>query len=261
MKFSSSVNFLFGELPFLERFQAAANAGFSGVEIQFLEASCSECAAAAAAADISVVLLNVDMGDLLSGGAGLSGVPGREEAFLDAVSQAISAAKEMQARYIHLGPSRVPAEQSRELCLEVFKRNLDTILESGLMKGSKAKLLIEPMNGIDMPDALFTDVSEVAELIRERCSPHVGMQFDIYHVSKNGGDVAELFANNFDVIEHVQFSDLPNRTEPGSGSLDFNEIFSTLTASGYQGWFGAEYFPSKPTLETLDWLQEARITA
>jgi len=206
-------------------------------------------------------LLNVDMGDLLSGGAGLSGVPGQEEAFLNAVTQAISAANEMQARYIHLGPSRVPAEQSREVCIEVFKRNLDALLESGLMKDSKAKLLIEPMNRIDMPDALFTDVSEVAELIRGRYSPHVGMQFDIYHVSKNGGDVAALFANNVDVIEHVQFSDLPSRTEPGSGTLDFKEIFSALTACGYQGWFGAEYFPSKPTLETLDWLQNVGISA
>jgi len=259
MKFSSSVNFLFGELPFLERFQAAANAGFSGVEIQFLEASGSECAAAAAAADISVVLLNVDMGDLLSGGAGLSGVPGQEEAFLGAVTQAVSAANEMQARYIHLGPSRVPAGQSREACIDVFKRNLDTLLESGLMKDSKAKLLIEPMNRVDMPDALFTDVSEVAKLIRERYSLHVGLQFDIYHVSKNGGDVAALFANNVDVIDHVQFSDLPNRTEPGTGTLDFKEIFSALTACGYRGWFGAEYFPSKPTLETLGWLQKVGI--
>lgn len=258
MKFSTSVNFLFRELPFAERFQAAADAGFDGVEIQLMEESAEVCAKASADANIPVVLLNVDMGDLLSGGLGLSGVPGRESQFFEAVHETVEAAHKMKARYIHLGPSRIPEGVSRAACTEVYIKNLNNIRDTKIMEGSSAKLLIEAMNKVDRPDALFTDVSEVADLIRSYYLGFVGLQFDIYQVSKNGEDAVTLFRQHADIIDHVQFSDLPNRSEPGSGELDFNKIFSEIKSCGYAEWFGAEYFPSKPSLETLDWLHSMK---
>jgi hydroxypyruvate isomerase len=255
MKFSTSINFLFNNLPFVERFQAAAKAGFGGVEIQLLEVSADECAKASLAANIPVILLNVDMGDLLKGGSGLSGVPGREDDFRDAVHKAVEAANKMKAHYIHLGPSRIPAGLSRDACKGAFIANLNAIRDSGISETSQAKFLIEPMNHIDMPDALFTDVDEVSSLIHSDYVGFVGLQFDIYHICKNGGDAVSLFRQHADLIDHIQFSDLPNRCEPGTGELDFKRIFSEISARGYQGWFGAEYFSSKPTLETLDWLK------
>ena len=256
MKFSTSINFLFREVPFLDRFQAAADAGFSGVEIQLLEADADACAARAKAADIPVVLLNVDMGDLLQGGPGLSGVPGQEERFLEAVKKAVAAANAMEASYIHLGPSKVPEGVSRADCKRVFLQNLKAIQASGVMETSTAKLLIEPMNTVDMPDALFSDFAEVAGFIQSDFLGFVGLQFDIYHVCKNGLDAPVVFAAHAGLIEHVQFSDVPSRGEPGTGTLDFESIFAALVEQGYTGWFGAEYFPQKPSLETLGWLKK-----
>ena len=254
MKVSTSINFLFREQPFFDRFQAAADAGFDGVEIQVLEGAPLTCADKAKAAGIPVVLLNVDMGDLLQGGPGLSGVPGQEAHFQDAVKQAVAAADVMGAPYIHLGPSKVPEGVERSTCKATYVSNLEAIQASGIMKSSHAKLLIEPMNNVDMPDALFTDFDEVAEVIKSGFDDFLGLQFDIYHVCKNGQDPVAVFKKHAALIDHVQFSDLPNRAEPGAGTLDFEPIITAILANGYDGYFGAEYFPQKPSLETLGWL-------
>lgn len=256
MRFSASITTMFREHPPLERAAVARAAGFEAIEIQVLEADPRELARAAAEAGVEVVLLNVAMGDFLDGGAGLSGVPGRETAFAAALDAAIDAARLMDCPMIHAGPSRVPAGVARGEALAVYEANLLVAREK--VAASGRELVIEAMNRIDAPTALLPDCATAVELIRDRFSGRIGLLFDIYHVAMNGEDVTTAFAAYREHIRHVQFSDIPGRREPGAGTLDFPALFAGLAAAGYAGWFGAEYKPTGPTAQTLGWLAPLR---
>jgi hydroxypyruvate isomerase len=262
MHFSTSISLMFREHPVEERFEAAKQAGFEGVEIQFLaEGNPGHMAGAAQAAGIEVVLINVGMGDYLVGGPGFSGVPGREAAFLEELDKALEAARLMRARFVHLGPSRIPEGVAREACLETYRANLDAALALHAERGSQATLLIEPMNRIEAPTALINDIDDGAALLRDGYAGRIGLQFDIYHVAMNGHDVLGRYRAYDDLVCHVQFSDIPGRQEPGAGTLDFPALFSGLQQAGYEGWFGAEYMPRRPTIDTLAWFERYRTSA
>ncbi|GIK50251.1 MAG: TIM barrel protein [Hyphomonadaceae bacterium] len=253
---STSVSMMFREFALLDRFMAARKAGFVGAEIQVLaEGDPQAMGGAARAAEMDVVLINVGMGDYLSGGSGLSGVPGREETFRAEMDKALSAAMALGARFIHLGPSRIPQGEDRERCLGVYRSNIDYAMGEHGRRGVGGRVLIEPMNRVETPDALINDIDTGADFIRTHYPGGLGLQFDIYHVAMNGADPVEAFARTADVTAHVQFSDMPGRQPPGDGTLDFARIFDGLERAGYKGWFGAEYMPRTPTLETLDWMQ------
>ena len=252
MRFSTSINFLFSEHPFLQRFGAAKAAGFEGVEIQLLESSAEEAAAAAREAEIEIALLNASMGDFLMGGPGLSGVPGREAEFAEAIAAAVASARTMGARHVHVGPSRTLDDETKERCLASLVSNLEVAVD--IAEAAEVTLLLEPMNRIDAPNALIQDVGEAAAFLRQYFNDRIGLQFDIYHAAQNGDDPAALFERHTDLIRHVQFSDSPGRGAPGAGAIDFDRVFGAIRDSGYTGWVGAEYLPGKPTLETLDWL-------
>jgi hydroxypyruvate isomerase len=256
LRFSTSVNFLFGELPFLERFAAASAAGLAGVEIQFIEAEPAEIRRAVDDAGVEVVLINVDMGDLMAGGPGLSGVPGREREFREAAARAAQAADILGARCVHLGPSLVPEGVSREDCLASYRSNVEAVLALDAFASGGVKPLLEPMNTVDMPNALFSDVQEAAAWLQCEFAGALGLQFDIYHVAQSGLDPLAAWHALAGQVSHVQFSDAPGRGEPGRGDIDFPAVFRAIGDSSYGGWTGAEYFPSGATLNTLGWLHD-----
>lgn len=252
MRFSTTITMLFREHDFLERFAAARAAGFRGVEIQVMEGPAKAAAEAARKAGTEIVLLNAPMGDLLQGGCGLSGVPGRESAFRDALSGAIDDAVTMGTKKLHVGPSRVPDGTPRHACIDTFLKNIADALPAASNAG--VELLVEPVNAQDMPGALFTDPFETARFIGNAFGGEVSLQFDVYHAARCGLEPAEAFLKLLPAIAHVQFSDVPGRGPPGSGTLDFAGIFETIRRSGYSGWVGAEYMTAAPTATTFAWL-------
>lgn len=189
---SCSVSMMFRELPLLARFGAARAAGFTGVEIQFIdEGDPAAMARAARDAGVEVVLINADMGDLRTGGPGLSGVPGREADFRAGFARALEASMTLGGSRIHLGPSWVPPGTSRAECLAVYRTNLAWAVEQA--KGHPATLLIEPLNLVENPTILLGDLAEAVHLIDGCRSDRVGLQFDIYHIAMNGVDVRQEF--------------------------------------------------------------------
>lgn len=259
MRFSASINFLFRELPFLARFEAARAAGFEGVEIQFLpDIEIDEVAREAHRARMEVVVLNVGMGDLFEGGPGLSGVPGREAQFASELSFALRAAECLRAHCLHVGPSRVPAGVTREDCMTTYLRNVAIAVEGCRQLRTRTQVVIEAMNRIDMPDALLSDVDAAAALIRKHFPETARLMFDIYHVAMNGADIVRHFTEHQSLVRHVQFSNVPNRHEPDRGELDIDHLIAALAAHGYDEWIGAEYRPTVATEQTLGWLQRSR---
>jgi hydroxypyruvate isomerase len=249
--FSSSVSLMWAELPVPERFAAARAAGFEAVEIQFFEEVSPVAAAAARAAEMPVLLLNVPMGDFRTGGSGLSGVPGRVGAFREAFLAAADTAAMLGAKILHLGASRIPGGVDREQCLESYRANLRFAVEHGARSG--ATLVIEPLNRVENPTILLASLDDAAELIGQ-VGGGLGIQYDLYHATLNGVDLAATFDKHRRLIRHLQFADAPGRHEPGTGSIDFLTFLGHLKARGYDGYLGAEYFPSRPTAETVDWL-------
>lgn len=253
MKWSTSISMMFREHPMAQRFQAARDAGFDGVEIQVLaEGQPAEMAAAAQAAGIEVALVNVGMGDFLAGGAGLSGVPGREAEFRAEAERTLATACLLGCRHVHVGPSRVPEGQSREACLAVLVANLEHLLPAADEAG--IRLLVEPLNRTDVPTALLGHIDEGAALIAGPLRGRVGLQFDVYHVVMNGDDPVAALQRVGEQVAHVQFSDVPGRKAPGAGTIDLARFFSALARSGYVGWAGAEYFALSDTVGTLGWM-------
>ncbi|AEG48378.1 Hydroxypyruvate isomerase [Sphingobium chlorophenolicum L-1] len=259
MKISASISMMFREVPILDRFAAAAKAGFDGVEIQVIdEGDPVEMAGAARAAGMPVVLINLPLGDLFVGGVGLSGVPGREMEFDEAAERGLRAAGILGARFVHIGPSRIPAGHGREECLESYRRNAASALDLAARLAPHAVLLAEPMNRVEMPDALFASIDEAADMVRAIGDARFGLLFDLYHIAMNGDDIARAWTSHGWLAPHVQFSDAPGRNEPGTGSIDFTAAFAFLRASGYGGWYGAEYRPAGVTVAGLEWIDGMR---
>ncbi len=253
MRLCASISFMFREHSLLDRFSAARAAGFAGVEIQRLsEGDPDEMARAASDAGVQVVLVNVSAGDYLDGGNGLSCVPGREQRFHDALQHALEAAATLGAQHVHLGPSRIPADSTREECTRTYLANVATALDRSRTAGTS--LLIEAMNRVESPTALLPDVESAAGILNTVNDVRLGLQFDIYHVAMNGEHPLDAFMRHRSWARHVQFSDVPGRHEPGTGTLDIPSILAGMQSLGYEGWYGAEYHPRSRTDESLRWM-------
>jgi hydroxypyruvate isomerase len=255
LRFCANVSWLFREVPFLERPEAARRAGFSGIEFHAAEGhTAAQIVHAARDADVSIALFNAWPGDFLEGGPGLSGVPGREAEFRLAVQQAGDFGAAIGGAGVQIGQSRVPAGVSRDECMRVFVENLR--YAAAQLAPANCRVLVEPMNPTDWPGVLVHDVTTALAAIAATRDAGIGLQFDTYHHCMSGAAVDEdtidaLFAH----IAHLQFSDAPGRHEPGTGRIAFDRVFRALERRTFPPWVAAEYRPSRPTLETLGWLK------
>ncbi|SCK27773.1 hydroxypyruvate isomerase family protein [Vogesella sp. LIG4] len=256
LKFAANLSLLFTELPLLQRFAAAAQAGFGAVEIQFpYDYPADVLAAAASAAGVEVILINVPAGDLMQGGAGLAGHPARQAEFAAVLPQALAYARALGVRMLNVLPGRLAEGVGREQALATLAANLD--LAADYFRPHGIRVLCEAINDIDMPGFLLRTADEVAEVLAACNSRDIGMQVDIYHMARMGQDIPVLLATHLPAIAHVQFADAPGRGEPGSGNLPLQQYFALLVQLGYRGWLAAEYRPTRPTAETLGWLPAA----
>ncbi|MDF3031429.1 MAG: hydroxypyruvate isomerase [Moraxellaceae bacterium] len=252
LKFSANLSMLFTERPLPERFAAARAAGFAAVEIQFpYELGPADLQRLLAENEQQLVLINVPAGDLMQGGNGNACVPGEEKNFRQAVAQAAEYAAALQVPTVNvLAGRRVPG-LSVEACEAVLGDNLQYAVAR--LRDAGATTVLEAINVFDMPRFLVHSLEDMQRFVH--AVPRLKMQFDCYHMSRMGEDVVPVLRDNLAQIGHVQFADSPGRHEPGSGRIDFRAVFATLRDSAYAGWCGAEYRPSRPTEETLAWLQ------
>lgn len=252
LRFSASINLLFQELPPADRVLAAASAGFSAIELQdFTIEKPSVIADAARSAGIKVALINVPLGDLLSGGQGLSGVEGREREFRDVLALTHEAARILKPECVNIGAFR--RDGAAACWPPVYESNIEAA--AALFASSGVMPLIEPMNEADIPGVAPASLSLAAGLIRRSFKGRVGLQYDGYHAARRGEDIAEGFAAYADIIRHIQVSDCPGRHEPGTGTLDYPAFFRRVRASGYPHYIGAEYKPLTSTDESFAWLR------
>lgn len=257
LKFAANLSLLFHELPLPDRFAAARAAGFEAVEIQFpYELPAQVIKRALRDHDLELVLINIPAGDLMQGGDGLAGVPGREAAFRQALDQAMAYAAELDVAAVNVLPGRQPEHADLLDCLHTLADNLRLATLS--LRSLGVLTTFEAINHFDMPRFLVHNVAQMQEMLEIVDLPQLKMQFDLYHMARMGEPLAESLLENIHHIGHIQFADLPGRHQPGSGELDFPHLFALIEALPYEGWCGAEYRPKHLTADSLDWLEPYR---
>lgn len=261
MKLCANLSLLFSELPLLERIQAAAEAGFSGVEIQFpYEVAAHELKAALKEAGLPLVLINLPAGDLIGGGPGLAAVPQRQAEFDAGLAQALVYAATVRPQYVNVLPGRLAEGVEREAALATLAGNLRRTAEAFAPLG--IQVLAEAINPIDMPGFLVNTPEDLLALIAAVDHSNFAAQLDFYHMARQGLDLPASIAALAGHIGHVQFADCPERGAPGTGTVDFAAALTALDEAGYDGWLGAEYRPGEGgTAASLDWLAQWRSDA
>lgn len=256
-RFAANLSLLFTERPFLDRFAAAARAGFRAVEFQFPYDHDKDAAAEALrASGLVAVLHNLPPGDWSAGERGIACHPDRAGEFQDGIATAIDYARALGCRQLNclvgLTPD-APAEKVRRTLVDNLSFAATALKEQGI------RLLIEPINGRDMPGFHLTRIAQASEILDAVGSDNLMIQFDAYHASAMGDDPIRTMEAHLPRISHVQIADHPGRREPGTGKIDFRRLFDRLDRLGYRGWIGCEYNPMGVTEDGLGWLEaEAR---
>jgi len=255
--FSANISMLFTEYPLIERFALARANGFNAIEIQFpYELTVEQIKEQLDQHQLKLVLINIAAGDLMQGGDGLAGVPGREQTFRQAVFDAAHYARTLDVPLVNILAGRQPLDSDLLPCLHVLAAN--TRFAMDVMAGSNVGVVIEAINNVDMPRFLIQNIVQMQEILEAVNNTNIQiplkMQFDCYHMAMMGEELVTGLIENIDQIGHIQFADCPNRHEPGTGSIDYRNIFHHIDKTGYRGYCGAEYRPSKVTAQTLDWM-------
>jgi hydroxypyruvate isomerase len=248
-RLAANLGYLFPDRPPIERFGAAAAAGFTAVELQFPYADKPD-ALRREVERHGLTLLGLNTPQAANADAGLGGVPGRERDFVTLFDQALDYATAVGATAIHCMTGTVPPEL-QAAGEKTFIANLARA--SDLAGERQIGILIEPINRRDRPGYLLYRPEQAAEIIAAVGRPNVRMQFDFYHVQIEGGDLMTRFARHQPIIGHVQVAAVPSRAEPDEGEVNFPAIFAMLDRSGYTGHVGCEYRPRRGTEEGLGW--------
>ncbi len=252
MRLCANLSMMFNELPFLDRFEAAARAGFKGVEFLFpYDHQAAEIRARLEAAGLEQVLFNAPPGEWNGGERGLAALPGRQAEFRDGIARALDYAGVLGNKLLHVMAGIPSPTLSPVTAAAMYAANLAWAAEQATAAG--IKLVIEPINHRDMPGFHLNTMAQGAAVIEAIGRDRIGLQFDLYHCQITEGDLTERLNTFMPVIAHMQIADVPGRHEPGTGEINWSFVFSRIDALGYDGWVGCEYRPAGETVAGLDW--------
>ena len=254
-KFAANLTMLFTELPFMQRFEAAAKAGFEAVEYLFpYPFTKEELVAALKANNLKQVLHNLPAGDWDAGERGIACHPDRVEEFRAGVDRAIEYAGALGCPQVNCLVGKLPAGVSAQEARETLVANLRYAAEQ--LRGANIRLLIEPINTFDIPGFFLTRTDQALALIEEVDSSNLFVQYDIYHAQRMEGELGSTIAKNLARIGHIQLADNPGRGEPGTGEINYAWLFKHIDSLGYTGWIGCEYKPRASTADGLGWREQ-----
>ena len=255
IKLAANLTMLFTEVPFMERFGAARAAGFRGVEFLFPYAfDANLIAEQLRLHQLQLVLHNLPAGDWERGERGIACHPDRVGEFESGVRQAIEFARILGVRQLNCLAGIQPPQISTELARQTLINNLR--YAAARLKQHDIRLLIEPINTMDIPGFFLSGSSQALALIEATGADNLFLQYDIYHMQRMEGELINTMRKNLPMIKHIQLADNPGRFEPGSGEINFHNVFAQLEAMGYEGWIGCEYKPKQGTLAGLQWRAE-----
>jgi hydroxypyruvate isomerase len=258
-RLSANLTFLFHELPFLERFDAAAKAGFKAVEFAFAyDFPQADVVGRAHAAGVQVVLINTPPGDWEAGERGTGSLPAREHEFAAGMSRALRLAQALGCPRIHVMAGCVPPDadaeahaKRRALQRSTFVRNLHYACEEA--QGYGITLLLEALNPVDVPGYLYSTQAEAHALRDEVAADNLRVQMDLYHTQMVEGGLADKLRRYLPRVGHIQIAGVPGRHEPDVGEINYAYLLRLIDELGYDGYVGCEYVPQTTTIAGLGW--------
>ncbi len=255
-RFAANLSMMFNEWPFLDRFAAAADAGFSAVEYLFpYEHPAEEIARRLAARGLTLALFNAPPGDWAAGERGLAALPGRQDDFRRSIQTALTYAAATGGTRFHVMSGC--AEAGNPAAWQTYRDNI--AYAAGQAATAGLEITIEPINNRDMPGYFLNHFDLATGLIAELGSGSLRLQFDIYHRQILHGDVTLALRRLMPMIGHIQIAGVPDRNEPTRGELNDPLLFQEIDRLGYAGFIGCEYRPKDGTLAGLDWLSAVSV--
>ncbi len=254
-KFAANLTMLFTEVPFMERFALASQAGFTHVEYLFpYPFKAEELKAELDKNGLQQVLFNLPAGDWAAGERGIAALPGRSDEFRAGVPRAIECAKVLGVNRLNCLVGKRIAGHSDEDHWQTLVANVRFAATELAAHG--IELVIEPINHYDIPGFFINRTDHAIQLIDDVGLSNVRVQYDIYHAQREEGELTATFRKYIDRIGHIQIADNPGRHEPGTGEINFPFLFRQLDDSGYKGWIGLEYIPSQETSASFGWMKQ-----
>lgn len=251
-RFAANLSMMFTEVPFLERFEAAAKAGFQAVEFQFPYAfDAGELRQRLVDHSLEPVLHNLPAGDWVAGDRGVACNPERIDEFRDGVKHAIDYARTLGVRQLNCLAGIVPPGVEHSdvwLCL------VENLAYAARELGKyDIRLMLEACNRHDVPGFLIDTSSAALHAIDDAGSENLWLQYDVYHMQRSEGDLIPTISRLLPRIGHIQVADNPGRHQPGTGEIHYPFLFAMLDRLGYKGWVAGEYIPQGPTADGLAW--------
>ena len=255
LKFSANITMMFQEVPFMERFAAAARAGFKAVEFMSpYDYSVPDLKKVLSDNHLKLVLFNLPAGDWAGGDRGIAVDPSRRGEFKAGVQKAIEYAEALGVPQVNclVGKkmSNVPVAEQWKTMVENLRYAAEALSPAGV------KLLVEPLNSRDMPGFSLNTTAQVLEVLHEVGHDNAFLQYDVYHAQRMEGELADILRKNLARISHIQIADNPGRHQPGTGEINYRWLLADFAASGYAGYIGLEYIPLPDSAASLAWVAE-----
>jgi hydroxypyruvate isomerase len=259
LRFAANLSMLFSDLEFLERFGAAAEAGFKGVEyLAPYQYDKQEIAGQLRRHGLKQALFNMPAGDRVAGDRGIACQPGRRDEFNQSITVALDYAVALECPVINclagIGPPDVPRAVLHQTYVENLRRAAAEAAKCGV------RIVIEPLNPTDFPGFFLTRTDQAAAIVAEVGAPNLGIEYDVFHAQMAEGNLVNTLKRHMSLIWHMQVADVPTRQEPGTGEIRFDYLFQQIDALGYTGWIGCDYHPSGDGHEHFGWLDELRLS-
>jgi hydroxypyruvate isomerase len=253
-KFSANLTMLFNEVEFLGRFERAAKAGFRAVEYMFpYEWPKEKLAGELESHKLEQVLFNLPAGDWAAGERGIACLPGREREFKDGVETALAYAQALRCPTLNCLVGLTPEGPEPDRVRQTLVNNLQ--FAAAALEKAGVRLVIEMLNDNSVPGFHLVRTREALRLLDEVNHPNLRLQYDVYHMQIMEGNLIDTMSANMSRIGHIQIADNPGRHEPGTGEINFANVFAAIDEAGYNGWIGCEYAPAGKTEEGLRWME------
>lgn len=253
IRLAANLTMMFTELPFLDRFAAAADAGFRAVEcVAPYAASPEEVAATLERHGLTFALFNMPPGDWAAGERGFGADPARTDEFARSIDTALAYARAGRCRTLHLMAGKIPPDADCARWTDTLVANVARAADA--VAGDGITLVLEPINTrVDIPGYFYDSTAATLAVMDAAGRPNVKLLYDVYHMQIMEGDIARTIERLLPRIGHVQIADNPGRGEPGTGEINFPWLLSRLDALGYDGFVGCEYKPVGATVDGLGW--------
>ena len=257
-KLAANLSFLYNELPFLDRFAAAAKDGFRAVEYLFpYEWPAEEIVRRLKDNGLQQVLFNAPPGDWDRGDRGIACLPGREAEFREGIHKALTYAKALACPRVHVMAGLVPDGTIRDALHGTYVANLHWAAVEAARQG--VGLLIEPINTRDIPGYFLNRQDQAHAIVDAVGALNLQVQMDLYHCQIVEGDVAMKLRQYLPTgrVGHLQIASVPERNEPDGGELNHGYLFALIDElsanGGWDGWIGCEYRPRSTASAGLGW--------